>query len=258
MSAPDLSPLQSELESLRKALDAETGSRVELQRQLDRINGEFEEFISTAAHNLREPLRDIAAFSQLLAEDYAGGLDATAAGYLVHIREGAARIQSLTSAVVDYWSAVGERKFTPTDMDAVLSHALLAESERLLAGSARVTHDALPAVTGNFELLSKVLRHLIRNALEYCESPAPVIHISCRRVDAEWVFSVADQGPGIDPAFQERIFGTFKRLHGREHPGHGMGLAFCRKALAWQSGRIWVESVPGSGATFYFSLPPVS
>ena len=100
-----------------------------------------------------------------------------------------------------------------------------------------------------------MLRHLIRNAIEYCEAPSPRVHISSRREDPDWVFSVEDNGPGIDPAFQGRIFEAFKRLHGKEYPGNGLGLAFCKKAIEWHGGRMWMESTPGAGSTFYFTLP---
>ena len=253
--------MQAELERLRQALDLETGRRLELERQLVRLNGEFEEFISRAAHDVREPLRDIAAFSQLLAESCAesgaAGLEANTAEYLAHIRQGAARIESLTSAVVEYWTPTGDYPLGRADMEAVLHHALLVENRKLLACGATVTQDPLPPVKGNFELLTKVLRHLLRNAIEYAGPATPTIHISCQRPEPSWVFSVADNGPGIDPSFHERIFGTFKRLHGRERPGNGLGLAFCRKAIAWHGGRIWVDSQAGAGSTFYFTLHPV-
>jgi signal transduction histidine kinase len=109
---------------------------------------------------------------------------------------------------------------------------------------------------GDFETLTKVLRHLIGNAIEYCDTPSPRVHISSRQVDHEWVISVADNGPGIDPAFQGRLFGAFKRLHGKEYPGNGLGLAFCKKVIELQSGRMWMESTPGAGSTLYFTLPP--
>jgi signal transduction histidine kinase len=114
----------------------------------------------------------------------------------------------------------------------------------------------LPQVFGDFELLTKVLYHLTRNAIQYCGTPSPRVHISSRREGLHWVFSVKDNGPGIDPAFHDRIFGVFKRLQGKEHPGSGLGLAFCKKAIEWHGGRIWTESTPGEGATFYFTLPP--
>jgi light-regulated signal transduction histidine kinase (bacteriophytochrome) len=141
-------------------------------------------------------------------------------------------------------------------MEAVLSQALLSTDRQITERSAVATHDPLPRVCGDFEILTKVMHHLIRNAVEYCDTPSPRVHISSARVDSDWVFSVADNGPGIDPAFQGRVFGVFKRLHGKEHPGNGLGLAFCQKAIQWHGGRMWLQSTPGTGSTFYFTLPP--
>ena len=248
--------MEDEIERLRKALDAETGRCLEVQRQLDRASAEFEEFVSMAAHNLRESLRDVASYSQLLAETYAGRLDSDAGVFLERIQQGAARAQSLLADVVDYWATgIGDRPFSRTDMEAVLRQALLSTDKRITERSAIVTHDPLPWVCGDFEILTKVLHHLLRNAIEYCGTPSPRVHISSRREDLEWLFSVKDNGPGIDPAFQGRIFGAFKRLHGKEHPGNGLGLAYCKKAIEWHGGRMWVESTPGAGSTFYFTLP---
>lgn len=248
---------EDELERLRKALDAETRRCLEVQRQLDRASADFEEFVSMAAHNLREPLRDVASFSQLMAETYAGRLDSDAGVFLERIQEGAARMQSLLADVVDYWATgTGGRQSSRTDMEAVLRQALLSTDKQIKKRSAVVTHDPLPPVCGDFETLTKVLHHLIGNAIAYCGVPLPHVHVSSRREDLEWVFSVQDNGPGIDPAFQGRIFGVFKRLHGKEHPGNGLGLAFCKKAIEWHGGRMWMESTPGVGSTFYFTLPP--
>jgi chemotaxis family two-component system sensor kinase Cph1 len=228
----------------------------EIERVRTALEAEFEEFVSMAAHNLRESLRDVASYSQLMAETYAGRLDSDAGLFLERIGEGVTRMQSLLADVVDYWATgAGDRQFSPTDMEAVLRQALLSTDKQMTERSAIVTHDPLPAVTGDFEILTKVLHHLIRNAVEYCGAPSPRVHISSRRVDSDGVFSVADNGPGIDPAFQDRVFGVFKRLHGKEHPGNGLGLAFCRKAIQWHGGRMWVESTPGAGSTFYFTLP---
>ena len=246
-----------EIERLRKALDAETRASIEVRRQLDRVSAEFEEFVSMAAHNLRESLRDVASFSQLMVETYAGRLDSDAGVLLERIQEGAARAQSLLSDIVEYWATgTGGRQSSRTDMEAVIRQALLSADKQIAERSAIVTHDPLPWVCGDFEILTKVLRHLIRNAIEYCGTPSPRVHISSGRVDLDWVFSVGDNGPGIDPAFQDRIFGVFKRLHGKEHPGNGLGLAFCKKAIESQGGRMWMESTPGAGSTFYFTLPP--
>ena len=248
--------MEDEIERLRKALDAETRACDEVQRQLDRANAEFEEFVSMAAHNLRESLRDVASFSQLMAETYAGSLDSDGGVFLKRIQEGATRMQSLLTDVVDYWATcTGERQSSRTDMEAVLRQALLSTDKQIAERSAIITHDPLPPVCGDFEILVKVLRHLIRNAIEYCDTPSPRVHISSKRADLDWVFSVRDNGPGIDPAFQGRIFGAFMRLHGKEYPGNGLGLAFCKKAIEWHGGRMWMESTPGAGSTFYFTLP---
>ena len=231
-------------------------AEVEIERIRAALEAEFEEFVSMAAHNLREPLRDVASFSQLMAETYAGRLDSDAAIFLERIQQGVARMQSLLADVVDYWAAgTGDRHASPTDMEAVLSQALLSTGNQITERSASVTHDPLPTVTGDFETLTKVLHHLIRNAIEYCGTPSPRVHVSSRRVDSDWVFSVADNGPGIDPAFRDRVFGVFRRLHGKEHPGSGLGLAFCKKAVQGQGGRMWLESTPGAGSIFYFALP---
>jgi light-regulated signal transduction histidine kinase (bacteriophytochrome) len=209
-----------------------------------------------AAHNLRQSLRDIASYSQLMSETYASRLDADAGVFLARIQEGAASMQSLLADVVDYWAASAlDGESSRTDMEAALRQALLCADKQIAARSAVVTHDPLPVVTGDFEILTKVLHHLINNAVEYCVAPAPRVHISSSRADLDWVLSVADNGPGIDPAFQGRIFEVFKRLHGKEYPGNGLGLAFCRKAIERHGGRMWVEAAPGAGSTFYFTLP---
>jgi light-regulated signal transduction histidine kinase (bacteriophytochrome) len=232
----------------------EIDSCVALQRKLDAAGAEFEEFIALAAHNLRESLREIASFSQLMAETYTGRLDSDADLCLGHIQQGAANMQSLLTDVVSYATGASGQP-SRTDMEGVLQQALLMTDKQIAARSAAVTHDPLPAVMGDFEMLSKVLHHLIRNAIEYCVADSPRIHIACRLDDLECAFSVKDNGPGIEPAFQRRVFGVFKRLHGKEYPGNGLGLAFCKKAIEWHTGRIWVESKPGEGSTLYFTLP---
>lgn len=257
MAKSDRNRTEGEIERLGKALDAETRRCLEIQRQLNRANADFEEFVSVAAHNLRESLREVAAFSQLLTETCAGRLDSDAGVFLERVQEGAARAQSLLTDVVDYWATdTGDRHPSQTNMEAVLNQALLTADKQITERSAIVTRDPLPLVMGDFEILTKVLHHLIRNAVAYCGTPAPRVHASARRERHEWLFSVQDNGPGIDPAFKSRIFRVFTRLHGQEYPGSGLGLAFCKKAIEWHGGRIWMESTPGAGSTFYFTLPP--
>ena len=140
-------------------------------------------------------------------------------------------------------------------MEAALCQALLCADKQIAERSAVVTHDPLPAVTGDFEILTKVLHHLIRERHRILRGACSARAYFIQRADLDWVFSVEDNGPGIDPAFQGRIFEVFKRLHGKEYPGNGLGLAFCKKAIEWHGGRMWVESTPGAGSTFYFTLP---
>jgi light-regulated signal transduction histidine kinase (bacteriophytochrome) len=248
--------LEDEVKRLRQALDSETQQSITLQRRLDRANAAFEEFVSTAAHNLRESLREVASFSQLLAETAAGRLDPGAGEFLDRILEGAARMQSLLTGMVDYWAAdAADRKTVRTDMEAVLRQALLCADKQIAGRGAVITHGPLPAVMGDFELLTTALRHLIVNAIEYCDKPSPSVHVSAKPVDLDVLFSVEDNGPGIDAEFRDRVFGAFQRLHGREHPGNGLGLAFCKKAVEWHGGRIWMEPAPGEGSIFHFTLP---
>ncbi len=227
----------------------------EVRKQLDRAKADFEDFISRTAHDLRESLREIASYSLLMSENYAGRLDSEAGIYLARIQQGTAKSQSLLADVVDYWAVDGGgRQTSSTDMEAALTHTLLCADRQITERGAVVSHDSLPLVTGDFELLTKVLHHLIRNAIEYCVV-SPRVHISSRRLDLDWVFSVQDNGPGIEPVFQVRIFEVFRRLHGKEHPGNGLGLAFCKKVIEWHGGRMWTESTPGAGSTFFFTLP---
>jgi light-regulated signal transduction histidine kinase (bacteriophytochrome) len=168
-----------EAERIRKALDAEMQRCLDVQRQLDGANADFAEFVSMAAHNLRESLRDVASYAQLMAETYAGRLDSEAGVFLDRIQEGATRMESLLVDVVDYWATGTDgRQPSRTDMEAVLRQSLLATDKQVTEHRAIVTHDPLPAVTGDFEILTKVLHHLIRNAIEYCVTPPP--RVPCR------------------------------------------------------------------------------
>jgi chemotaxis family two-component system sensor kinase Cph1 len=257
MAPSDRSPSNEEIERLRRELESETQQCVDLRRKVDLAHAEFEEFISLAAHALREPLRDVASYGQLIAENYAGRLGADADIFLGRIREGAAQAQGLLAEVVDFWSVgSGEQPSSTADMEAALRQALLLAGKLIVERGAVVSHDPLPCVRGDSVILSKVLYRLIANAIEYCDSTGPRVHVSSDRANGGWVLSIKDNGPGIDPLFQERIFCAFKRLHGKEYPGNGLGLAFCKRAIEWQGGHLWLSSQPGAGSTFYLSLLP--
>ena len=223
------------------------------ENRLRRSNADFQEFVSRVSHDLREPLRTVGSYCQLLAAKGAGHADEDAELYMRYILDGVQRAQSLLAAMVEYATAEPEKRHpTRVDMNAVYFEA----ARRLKPPpDAAITHDPLPTVIADFDPLAKVMQHLLENAIKFAARPDPKVHVSARPENYDWIVSVQDNGPGIDPAHFEKIFGLFRRLHGRDVPGKGLGLAFARRALESLGGRIWVESIPGQGATFSFSLP---
>ncbi len=232
-------------EELRKDLEG-------AEERLRRANADFQEFVSRVSHDLREPLRTVASYCQLLAAKNNSHADEDTELYMRFIQDAVDRAQSLLSAMVEYASAEPEKRHpTRVEMNAVFFEA----TRRLNAPTTvAVTRDELPAVIADFDPLAKVMHHLLDNALKFASRPDPAIHVSARQEGYDWVIAVRDNGPGIDPAHFDRIFGLFRRLHGRDVPGNGLGLAFSRKAIESLGGRIWVESKPGEGSTFLFSL----
>lgn len=224
---------------------------------LRRSNQELEQFAYIASHDLQEPLRMITGYTSLLAKRYKGKLDSEADEFIDYAMDGAKRMQALINALLTY-SRVGTKgkEFTPTDCEAVLQSAFGNLEVVIKDSSALVTHDPLPIVVGDGSQLQQLLQNLIDNGIKFRNEKAPVIHVSCRREGKEWLFSVKDNGIGIDPQYAERIFVLFQRLHTRaEYPGTGIGLAVCKRIVGRHGGRIWVESEPGTGATFNFTLP---
>jgi signal transduction histidine kinase len=225
--------------------------------ELERSNADLEQFAYVASHDLQEPLRMVAGYTQRLAKRYKGKLDEEADEYMDLIVDGAARMQHLVKDLLAY-SRVGgrEEKHAPIDCGIVLQTALAALGAVIRESGAVVTHDPLPIVTADELQLTQVLQNLIGNGIKFHATPPPAIHVSCRREGARWIFSVKDNGIGIEPQDAERIFVIFQRLHSRQdYPGTGIGLALCKKIVERHGGRIWVESEPGKGSTFYFSLP---
>jgi PAS domain S-box-containing protein len=240
-------------ETERKAAeDAQEAIRAELARS----NADLEQFAYVASHDLQEPLRAISGVVQILQRRYRGQLDERADELIQHAVDGAARMQTLINDLLAY-SRVTTRGdvLQPTDCGAVL-HGVLLQLESVIEESgAKISFDEMPTVEGDTEQLGQVFQNLISNAIKYRGERAPEINIGAKKVGEEWVFSVRDNGIGIDPRYSERIFVLFQRLHGRdEYSGTGIGLALCKKIVERHGGRIWVEAEPGRGSAFYFTV----
>jgi PAS domain S-box-containing protein len=237
--------------------------RKRMEQQLDstlgdlqRSNAELEQFAYIASHDLQEPLRMITSYMQIIEEDYKGKLDADADQYIAFTVEGAKRMQTLIDDLLAY-SRVGTRgePFIPTSMNSVLSEAIANLEVTIEESHAVVTHDQLPTVLGDESQLIQLFQNLLGNAIKFRGDDAPMIHVGVEETKDGWVFSVHDNGIGIDMKYAERIFTVFQRLHARdEYPGTGIGLAVVKKIVERHGGRIWVESAPESGSTFYFTL----
>ena len=226
-------------------------------RELVRSNADLEQFAYVASHDLQEPLRVVASYLQLLTRRYRDKLDDDAQEFIDFAVDGATRMQSMIKDLLQY-SRVGTRETTiePCDM----SNALAAACNNLRAAidesDAAVESAFLPTIPGDETQLSLLLQNLIGNAIKFRSDKPLVVKVEADLVDEVWRFRVADNGIGIDPRFQGRIFGIFQRLHTRgEYKGSGIGLAICKKIVERHGGRIWLESAPGEGTTFYFTLP---
>ncbi len=224
---------------------------------LSRYNAELERFAYVSAHDLQEPLRTVASFTQLLARRYKGKLDAGADVFIQHAVDGCVRMRQLIDDLLAY-SRLSRREagVAPADCQAVYQQTLENLRSALEESGAVVTCDPLPTVIGDASRLAQLFANLIGNAIKFRGQEPPRVHVSAEQRDTEWLFSVKDNGIGINPAYAAQIFDVFQRLHAKhEYPGTGIGLAICKRIVEGQGGRIWVESQPGAGATFYFTIP---
>jgi PAS domain S-box-containing protein len=225
---------------------------------LKRANSDLQLFAYSASHDLQEPLRMVAIYSQLLQKRFGGKLGPTGDEYIGYTVQGAARMESLLRDLRTYTQVSTMGKDPTEDIDAgeILKKTLLNLQVAISNSGALISSTALPKVRIYEFQLEQVFQNLIGNAIAYRGDEAPRIEIAATRQRNEWLFSVKDNGIGIDPQFQEQIFGIFKRLHSSaEYSGTGMGLAICQRAIERACGRIWVESAPGRGSTFYFTIP---
>jgi PAS domain S-box-containing protein len=230
----------------------------ETNAALVRANTDLEQFAYSASHDLQEPLRMISTYSSMLKRKFGKQLGPDGDEYIRYTVDGAIRMQQLISDLLAYTQAAALAEEDPTvaDGDQALRDALDSLRESLTSSGAAVEHTALPRVRMHQFQLEQVLQNLISNAIRYRREEPPQIQIAAERQDSEWLFSVRDNGIGIDPKYKERIFGIFKRLHSAaDYPGSGIGLAICQRIIHRIGGRIWVESELGRGSTFFFTAP---
>ena len=256
----DMTDRLQKLTVSRDELTAEIERRKRVEAELARSNKELEMFAYVASHDLQEPLRAVAGFVELLRQRYTGKLDGKADEYINFAVDGSKRMQTLINGLLEY-SRVSSRGIT---FGVVASEAALAAAATNLRlaieeSQAVLTHDPLPEVSGDSSQIARLLQNLLGNALKFRGPTPPRIHIGAEQHGAEWQFSIRDNGIGIDQKFFDRIFIIFQRLHThQQYAGTGLGLAICKRIVEHHGGRIWVESEPDHGTTFYFTLPALT
>ncbi len=249
--------LQKARDELELRVEERTAELKKTMTELSRSNAELQEFAYVASHDLQEPLRMVTSYVQLLGRRYQGKLDADANDFIGYAVDGVSRMQNLINGLLAYSRVATRGKvFEPADCAAALDQALANLGAAIEESGAVISHDPLPTVMSDSTQLVQLFQNLVGNAIKFHGDEPPRVHVSAEQKGGEWVFSIRDNGIGIDPEYAERIFGVFQRLHSREeYPGTGIGLAICRRIVERHGGRIWVESQNGTGSTFYFTMP---
>jgi signal transduction histidine kinase len=239
---------------LRRQAEEDLAQKVE---ELARSNAELEQFAYVASHDLQEPLRMVAAYTQLLGERYRGKLDENADKFIGYASEGALRMQTLIRDLLAFSRAGREGSiYKSVDCGAAMVEVMITMGPAIQESGAAVTCAELPTVWSNRTQVTQLFQNLIGNALKFRGEEPPVISIFAEKTGDEWLFSVKDNGIGIAPEYVENIFVVFQRLHGRaEYAGNGIGLSICKKIVERNGGKIWVESGVGQGCLFKFTLP---
>ncbi|MFG3439047.1 ATP-binding protein [Nonomuraea sp. NPDC047897] len=254
----ELAELASHVDAMRERIVTAWRTAEDQAAELRRSNGELEQFAYVASHDLQEPLRKVASFTQMLEQRYGDRLDDRARQYIHYAVDGAKRMQSLINDLLDF-SRVGRVSGERTAVDA---GAALAAALDNLAGAvedtgAVVTSGPLPRVVGNRLQLTQLFQNLVENAIKFRSDEPPRVHLTAGRAGGMWEFACSDNGIGVEPRYADRIFLIFQRLHPRDvYPGTGIGLALCRKIVEYHGGRLWLDGdAAGPGATFRWTLP---
>jgi signal transduction histidine kinase len=240
--------------SLRLQAEKDLARKME---ELARSNADLEQFAYVASHDLQEPLRMVTAYTQLLAERYRGKLDENADKFIGYASEGAQRMQILIQDLLAF-SRVGRGDVASESVDcnAVMAEVLQTLTAAVEQSGAMVSYSGLPVVWAQATQMTQVFQNLVANAIKFRGKDPPEISVTAENKEEKWVFSVRDNGIGIAPEHAQNIFVVFQRLHARtEYPGNGIGLAICKKVIEHNGGKIWVESQPGSGCCFKFTVP---
>jgi PAS domain S-box-containing protein len=250
----------SDITALKDAQAEVTRINADLQEsnhRLARSNQDLAGFAFAASHDLQEPLRMIATYVQLLVRSFGREIGGQPKVFVQNIQDGVTRMRTLLGDLLAY-SELGSDPEEPVervDLNLVLASVLQNLKVSVEESGSEITSDELPVVTGHSSHFLQLFQNLVGNAIKYRADSPPRVRISCRKVGGHWQFAVADNGMGIDPRYHDKIFAVFKRLHGKQIPGTGIGLAICQRVVERYHGRIWVESQEGSGATFFFTLP---
>jgi signal transduction histidine kinase len=240
----------------RDELASEVVERKKTEAELRRSNAELERFAYVSSHDLQEPLRMVTSYVQLLEKRYKNKLDQDADDFIYFAVDGAKRMQNLINDLLAYSRVDSRTKpFQPVNMENALRVAVNNLSVAINENEAVITNGPLPTVMADEGQIIQVFQNLLSNAVKFHGSQPPKVHVSALKKAGEWIFAVQDNGIGIEPQYFERIFEIFQRLHGHEYPGTGAGLSIAMRIVERHGGRIWLESRPGIGSTFYFSIP---
>jgi len=252
VAVSDITERRSHEEQLQR-LNADLAKRAS---ELATSNAELERFAYIASHDLQEPLRMVSSFLQLLQKRYSGQLDSKADQYIHYAVDGAERMKALIMDLLEYSRVgTGKENFTAVDTGVIMKEVGEIFREKIIAARAQIDIGTLPVVTGDKVQVAQLFQNLLSNALKYHSDKPPVIRIGAREEETHWKFWVEDNGIGIDPQFFDKIFIIFQRLHNKtDYSGTGIGLAICKKIVERHGGRIWVESSPQQGTTFYFTI----